>query len=292
MNLTKFLKNGTFLLLLVGSTIFSQVGINTITPNSTLVVDGSLETAYKEISSLSYTMQSSDYYITYNGTDIGFITLPNIETSDSKKFTGRVYKIKNISSSMLYITGSGSDKLRPSNTSVTSFGIPHGRYVELICNGNNSGGATWDISFLGNSSTSPSIDFTLFQLKIPPHGSRTADFTNHTNSAYDSDNWHVISKSSVNAEVTGEKIIASAMTIVYEYQGTPFDTSDLYPIITTGNDSNYGDSHSASFLSLTNVNGKTRLTIKVTRIDYVDPLSNNSDWAGVFFMNILFMDRS
>ncbi len=286
----KILENSTFLLLSIGSAVFSQVGINTTIPNSTLVVEGSLETAYKQISTTTYNMTASDYYITYNGTSSGFITLPYIETNSSKKFTGRIYKIKNISSSTLYLTGSGSDELRPSNTTTKSFNIPPGSYVEVICNSNASGGATWDISFIGSYSLPSSIEFSLFQLKIPPHNQHVSDFTNHTNSNYDFDNWHVISKSSTNALVTSTKINTSAMTIVYEYQGTPFETSNLYPIITTGNNSNYEDSHSASFLSLKNVGGKTQLTIKITRIDFVE--GGNSNWAGIFFMNVLFINRS
>ncbi|APD05928.1 hypothetical protein UJ101_00380 [Flavobacteriaceae bacterium UJ101] len=291
MKMKKFIQQNTFLFFIIlSSNIYSQVGINTVTPNSTFVIEGSFETAYKQFNSVLYNITSSDYYITYNGNTSGFIILPPIESDSSKKFTGRIYKIKNISSSNLSLRTSGSDKLRPSGTPVTSFNIPPGSYLEVICNDNNSGEATWDISFIASPSLPPTIDFYLFQLKIPPHHQHVPDFTNHTNSSYDFDNWHVISKSSKGAKVTNTSINSSEMTIVYEYQGTAFDTSNLYPLITTGNNSGYTDVHSASFISLQNVRGKTQLTIKVTRIDFTEE-GGNSNWGGVFFQNVLFMKR-
>ncbi len=68
--------------LLLTSLTNAQVGVDTTIPNSTLDVRGSLQTAFKEISS-SVTLGINDYYTTYNGTADATITLPVIGTGTS-----------------------------------------------------------------------------------------------------------------------------------------------------------------------------------------------------------------
>ncbi|MCS3868664.1 hypothetical protein J3D55_001580 [Chryseobacterium ginsenosidimutans] len=123
-----------------------------------------------------------------------------------------------------------------------------------------------------------------FQLKIPPHGMSNADFSNHTNATFDFDNWWVISKTSVNPTTN----VPARMTIVYEYQGTPFpDVQKIFPQLAAGNDSSFPDIFSPAFIKLANVGGKTRMTVSVTRADNLA-----SQWGGTFLLNVLFSIKS
>lgn len=123
------------------------------------------------------------------------------------------------------------------------------------------------------------VSFQSFQLRIPPHNSTVVDFTNHANTAYDADNWWVISKSSV---APGTNIPAR-MTIVYEYQGGAFpDPAQIFPQLTAGNNSSYPDVFAPAFINLATVGGKTRLTVSVARADH-----SGLQWGGTFLLNVL-----
>ncbi|WP_347218902.1 hypothetical protein [Chryseobacterium sp.] len=151
-----------------------------------------------------------------------------------------------------------------------------------------------------------SISMSSFQLMIPPHNEFTADFSNHSNTAYDSNGWWVISKSSVAANVTftttGSGFTGSSspyttratnlnparMTIVYEYQGTPFsDPGKIYPQLTTGNNQSFPDVYNPSFIKLETISGKTRMTVSIVRSDN---MLNN--WQGTFLLNTLFVVKN
>ncbi|UKB82476.1 hypothetical protein LF887_15850 [Chryseobacterium sp. MEBOG06] len=135
------------------------------------------------------------------------------------------------------------------------------------------------------------------QLSIPPHGLGTSpvtDWTNHANATYDTgiapDRWWIISKTSVDNAHTAGYSNASRMTLVYEYQGTPFNVANMYPILTAGNNSSFPDVFTASFVSLANngTAGRTRLTVSVARIDFIGSNgANNSNWTGTFLLNVL-----
>ncbi|MET3035963.1 hypothetical protein ABXT08_07675 [Chryseobacterium sp. NRRL B-14859] len=280
-------------LLLMSLSLSGQVGINTTNPNSTLTVNGSLGADYKEITSSSYNITSMDHYITYNGTANGVFTLPAIGTGNDS-FTGRIYKIKNISSSNITLQASGGNTLRIDDNPVSTFVIPTGAFAEVVNNGNTSGG-TWDLTYTLLPKPS-NVEIYGAQLSIPPHGNADGgvpDWNNHTNTSFDTgtdpDAWWVISKTSVNPEHTTSYSIASRMTIVYEYQGTPFNVTHLYPILTTGNNSSFPDSFTTSFVSLANngTNGRTRLTVSVSRVDFVGNNVISSNWAGRFLLNLL-----
>lgn len=285
---------------LFGATILhAQVGINTPTPNSTLAINGSLRAGYKEVSAATYSILSTDHYITYNGTANATFTLPVIGTGTSS-YTGRIYKIKNISSSTITLQASSSNTLRIDNTPVTSFVIPVGAYAEVVNNSNTTGG-TWDLSFTVLPKPS-NVEIYGAQLTIPPHSGSSApisDWTNHANASFDTgsgtDAWWIISKSSIGSafgttNTTTGYTNSSRMTIVYEYQGTPFNVNNMYPILTAGNNSSYPDVFTASFVSLANngTGGKTRLTVSVARVDFMGTNGgNSSNWAGTFLLNVL-----
>ncbi|MEI3789212.1 MULTISPECIES: hypothetical protein [unclassified Chryseobacterium] len=286
------IKNFISIFLLCSAFLNAQVGIKTTTPNSTLAVAGSLGADYKQITATTYNITATDHYITYDGVANATFTLPVIGTGTTS-YTGRIYKMKNISASSITLQASSGNTLRIDNTPVSSFVIPTGAYAEVVNNSNTTGG-TWDLSFTVLPKPS-NVEIYGIQLSIPPHGGGSpgvADWTNHTVTSYDTgtgtDAWWVISKASTTYAHTAGYSNASRMTIVYEYQGTPFNVTNMYPILTAGNNSSFPDVFTASFVSLANVSGKTRLTVSVSRIDFIGTNgSNNSNWTGTFMLNLL-----
>jgi hypothetical protein len=286
------IKNFISIFLICGLSLSAQVGIKTNTPNSTLAVAGSLGADYKQITATTYNITATDHYLTYNGTGNATFTLPVIGTGTTS-YTGRIYKMKNISASSITLQASSGNTLRIDNTPVASFVIPTGAYAEVVNNSNTTGG-TWDLSFTVLPKPS-NVEIYGMQLAIPPHANGTGsigDWTGHAVTTYDrgtgTDAWWVISKASTTFAHTAGYSNASRMTIVYEYQGPAFNTTDLYPLLTAGNNLSFPDVFTASFVSLVNVSGKTRLTVSVSRIDFIGSNgSNNSNWTGTFLLNLL-----
>jgi hypothetical protein len=286
------------------SSIFAtaQVGINKINPNSTLAINGSFEASYREVNTNTYAIASTDHYISYNGTANTTFTLPIIGTGTAN-FTGRVYRVKNLSTFTITLQASGGNVLRLNNNTSTTFPVLPGGYVEVVNNANTTGG-TWDLSFLGFTSLTNNVEVYGTQLRIPPHAlasaGAVADWTNHANTGYDTgtgtDAWWVISKTSTTYTQSATLSRPSRMVIVYEYQGTPFNTTNLYPFLTPGNSSSFPDIFAADFISLVNngTAGRTRLTVSVSRLDLIGDAGggNLSNWSGNFLLNALLTKRT
>jgi hypothetical protein len=87
--------------------IFSQIGIGTTTPNSTLDVRGSLSVNYRSFTSAA-SASPTDNMLVFTGTTATTLTLP-----DASLCTGRVYWVKNTStnSSVLTIATSASQTI-------------------------------------------------------------------------------------------------------------------------------------------------------------------------------------
>ena len=276
-------------------TSFSQVGIGTNLPNSTLDVRGSLQTAFKEITS-DVQLGLNDYYITYNGLNDATLTLP-VVASAQNSFNGRIYRIKNVTTKKVTIKASGSNTIRATNVPVTSFIIEPGCYAEIVNNTNTgASSATWDLSYIAQP-YAPNVSLYGATLRIPPHNVIISD---HNNSSYDSgtgtDRWWVVSNTPVSYELqssTNAYIKPSKMSITYEYQGTPFDLTNLHPVLTVGNISSYPDVFTVSFGGFNTVSNKTRLTLTVSRVDFIGTQSgSNSNWQGAdFFINALFTKK-
>ncbi|WP_291115479.1 hypothetical protein [Empedobacter sp. UBA7248] len=279
--------------LLLTSLTNAQVGVGTTIPNSTLDVRGSLQTAFKEISS-SVTLGINDYYTTYNGTNDATITLPVIGTGTSS-FNGRIYRIKNATTKRVTVKASGSNTIRATSVPVASFIIEAGCYVEVVNNTNTvATSATWDLSYIAQPYT-PNVSIYGTTLKIPHF---SANISNHNSTDYDSgtgtEAWWVISSTATSQALNANTSIKpSKMTIVYEYQGTAFDIVNLHPILTAGNTTSFPDVFTVSFGGFTEVNGKTRLTLTVARIDLIGTeTSSSSNWQGTgFFINALFTKK-
>lgn len=126
----------------------NRVGIGTNTPNSTLAVEGSLETGYLETTG-NLTLTAAHHYVSYTGTTDATFTLPLAGTG-SASFTGRIYRIKNISANNVTIVPNGSNTMRVSTGSnISSFTLPPGHYAEIVNNAQTAANPTWDISFIG-----------------------------------------------------------------------------------------------------------------------------------------------
>lgn len=273
------------------NSVIAQVGVGTENPASTLDVRGSLQTAFREVAT-DTTLNETDYYITYNGEEDATITLPPI-SDDINNFNGRIYRVKNVSNNVITLLPSGTNTIRATNTPLNSFTIDPGNYIEIVKNGNTvDTSATWDLSFYGTTIATSNVDLYGTILRIPHF---SANITNHNSTQYDSgvgtDRWWIISTSTTSYAVDrNNDITPSTMRILYEYQGIPFDLTNLNPMFTVGNSSNFPDVFSASFGGFSTVNGKTRLALTISRIDYIGQRANiNSNWEGRnFFINALF----
>jgi hypothetical protein len=87
------MKNPTILCLLTlfVTTVNAQVGIGTVSPNSTLAVSGSFSAGYRSFTA-NTTASSTDYTLVFTGTVAASVTLPDATTC-----IGRIYQIKNAS---------------------------------------------------------------------------------------------------------------------------------------------------------------------------------------------------
>lgn len=278
------MRNNKILLLLVLFTPFlkGQLGVKTEIPTSTLTVNGSIQGDFKEINTPSYTITDTDFYLNCTGTAPITITLPDISTFKEKPF-GRVYKIKNVSTSPVTVITVNSDFIIGMNGGVnlTSCTISPNNYAEITLgmSGNNP---VWVLSFAGRPEQQ-NVKIYGTQVKIPAHGlvGVNPDFDNHTITTYDTKDWWVISKVSYPVTLTPTLTTSSRMVVTYEYQGPMFDINHLYPTLTAGNDSNNPDILVPVVKNLENVDGKTRLTVSIGRLD------KSENWGGTFLLNIL-----
>ncbi|MGU3375013.1 hypothetical protein [Chryseobacterium sp. M5A1_1a] len=287
------------------SGLSAQVGINTATPNSTLSINGSIQAGYKEITSSTYDLTISDHYVTYNGNTDALFTLPPVG-SGTTSFSGRIYRLKNISPFNVTLGASNGNILRSDGSSALSLVIPNGAYVEVV-NNNNTTGGTWDVSFFAFPKSGASLNYVT-QVPIPPAASSfgVPDWTNHTNTDYDSgtasDVWWVVEKKTTLSSHTADLHRASRVTLIYEYQGLPFNLTSIYPFLTTvapiptvgvrNVNSLQGDYDvlSASLVNLENdaVSGKTKLTVTVALVSEVNP---SSDFWSDSLLNVSLLKK-
>ncbi|WP_292008109.1 hypothetical protein, partial [Chryseobacterium sp.] len=152
----------------------AQVGINTPNPNSTLVVEGSYEGAYKNIST-NTTLTALDQYITVTGSTAISITLPD-GSSTTNSFSGRIYRIRNNSSQDATLLGFGNTQLIrvSATTSSSNYTIPAGGYVEVVKNeSTGSSGSLWELSFYGVATPSNIKELTYARNTVSPIDSNT-----------------------------------------------------------------------------------------------------------------------
>ena len=124
-----------------------NIGVGTTTPGSKLTVNGSFAAAYTGITSTTYTIGENDYYIVWNGTAAGTVTLP-ASTSGADR-TGRVYYIKNTTALYtLTIDAAGTELIDNAQTLI----VQPGESALLIkTNINTATGATWEVIQVGKA---------------------------------------------------------------------------------------------------------------------------------------------
>lgn len=126
-----------------------KVGINTQNPNNTLQVNGSFGAKYNE-KDTDYTLTDADYSVSYIGNTAGTFTLPAVG-SGITAFSGRIYRIKNLSVEPLTVAASGSDKIRMNNiTGVGNIILNNGESAEITNTNGAAGTGTWDISIFAS----------------------------------------------------------------------------------------------------------------------------------------------
>lgn len=232
-------------LMTISSLVYSQVGINTSNPKGILHIDGAEDNP--AIGNPNQIEQLNDVIVTNTG-NLGLGTLVPSEKIDIQ----------------------GNARIREL---VPGDNIENFPYAVV----------TKKDGTLGYASSS-NVSIQSFQLKIPPHAQSVPDFNNHTNTAYDSDNWWVISKVSMNPASN----IPARMTLVYEYRGSAFSNiTKILPQLTTGNNTSNPDIFSPAFINIANIGGKTRLTVSISRTDNVA-----LQWGGTFLLNTLFAIRN
>jgi hypothetical protein len=110
----------------------AQVGIGTTSPNSTLDLRGSFSLNYRAFTT-GTTALSTDNILAFTGTTATTLTLPDATTC-----TGRVYSIKNLSSSVytsvLTIATSASQTIEDSTTWLLD---EQNEMIKLVSNGAN-----------------------------------------------------------------------------------------------------------------------------------------------------------
>lgn len=241
-------------MLIINSYAFAQVGINNDSPKSTLDI-----TAARPTGTLNPEIKDG-------------IIIPNIDRARAQAI-GNNSAPATTHSTLIYVNSIATGASAQSAINIGSTGFYYFDTTELPAPG------VWM-----PIKSSVNLDIYGAQLRIPPHNQFIGDFINHTNASYDSDNWFVISKNStVSASNQPAKMI-----IVYEFQGNPFNLTNLYPQLTAGNNSSLPDAYVANVISITNngTSGRTRLTVAVVRID-----NFVNSWAGTFLLNVLLSRR-
>lgn len=241
-------------MLMISSYAFTQVGINNDSPKSTLDI-----TAARPTGTLNPEIKDG-------------IIIPNMDRARAQAI-GNNSTPATAHSTLIYVNSIATGTSSQSAINIGSTGFYYFDTKELPAPG------LWM-----PIKSSVNLDIYGAQLRIPPHNQFTDDFTNHSVSTYDSDNWFVISKSSTNSAAN----TPAKMIIVYEFQGSPFNLTNLYPQLTVGNNSALPDAYVANVISILNngTSGRTRLTVSAVRIDNL-----TNSWAGTFLLNVLLSRR-
>lgn len=291
-------------MLFINTFVFSQTGINKTKPTSTLDVLGSIGVKYEEVTN-SKSLAINDHFINYTNIAATAPSPSHIITLPSDNVEGRIYYIKNSSNYTVIINTINAQTLRIGFANgVTSYNIQAGETYKFVRT-NSATNNAWEASKTFNPITTVARNVLYAsQLKIPPFDLPTSQYVN-----YSSNNW----KLTTVVQTVGDRVRgndaptsggratigfkASKMDLTYEYQGVPFDTNKLYPIITAGNSNTAGITLIPSFAKIeNNSSGKTTLKISVARTDLygMDGGSNDlniqyiSKWTDTnAFLNLL-----
>ncbi|WP_300686809.1 hypothetical protein [Chryseobacterium sp.] len=135
-----------------------NVGVNTVSPGSSLTVNGSFAATYRIVTASS-AIGANDYYTAYNGTADGILTLP-AAISGTGNFAGRTYHFKNTGGKTLTISAAGSELIDDQNVTgvgVPAITVPPGYYAFLVNKGTTAG-TTWELVLVSSSNSMPSVN--------------------------------------------------------------------------------------------------------------------------------------
>ncbi|WP_343607782.1 hypothetical protein [Chryseobacterium oranimense] len=148
----------------------AQVGIATAYPGSTLTVNGSFATAYREINLGTASITNTDHYINYIFTGNGSLTLPSTGPAVSglipaqTALKGREYIIHNSNSSNLTVTASGSEKIDIAGVQASSLVIPKGYSAYFKSNGAvTTTAVSWIVTLVASANTSRLVGSGLYR---------------------------------------------------------------------------------------------------------------------------------
>lgn len=116
-------------------------GVGVANPGSKLTVNGSFAASYKTVTATTYTVGENDFYIVWNGTAAGTLTL--LATSATPDRTGRLYFCKNTSDVYtLTIDAAGSELIDNALTLL----LQPGEAALLVKTNNSTGtGTTYEV---------------------------------------------------------------------------------------------------------------------------------------------------
>ncbi|MBB6370372.1 hypothetical protein [Chryseobacterium shigense] len=127
---------------------YSQVGITTATPSSTLDIRGSIEGNFREITEITgpYTLTNTDYNVSFSGTSNAVLSIPSKSATDNTAadFRGRKYYVSNNSTaSILTLTAASGDIIRLGGygTSTNTYVLQPGTFAVITAGGANG----WDV---------------------------------------------------------------------------------------------------------------------------------------------------
>jgi hypothetical protein len=130
-----------------------NVGIGTSTPGSKLTVNGSFAAAYTSITATTYTAEENDFYIVWNGTAAGTITLPASGSGPNR--TGRLYFFKNTSDTYtLTLDAAGTELIDNAQTVLLQ---PGETGLLVKTNINTASGATYEVVQISKAQSSYSL---------------------------------------------------------------------------------------------------------------------------------------
>ncbi|MDQ1803180.1 hypothetical protein RAH57_04225 [Chryseobacterium sp. CKR4-1] len=135
-------KNFIPLVLFLSTITFAQtgnVGINTVTPGSTLDINGSVAASYKTVNTASYSLTATDFHVSYNGSTNTTFSLPPA-INGTGNFKGRMYRIANNSNFTITISSALPETIN-GNTNIL---ILPNQSAQLISTGLTGANSTWE----------------------------------------------------------------------------------------------------------------------------------------------------
>ncbi|MCX2576145.1 hypothetical protein [Pedobacter sandarakinus] len=146
---------------------YTQTGTGTGTALSTLHNAGSFAGNYKVNPGIAYTL-GDDYIVDYtNNVANTTYTLPSISAGTAANRNGRIYFIRNASSSnSLTVITSSSELINTSNSAVSSLSLNPGWSLVVVRNADPTGGTTWHVLNYGPIAGSSSFPSTTYIRKF------------------------------------------------------------------------------------------------------------------------------